>query len=144
MGLAARYPEGGRRREEEPQGKVARSRKYRGDDEHQGDEDVELSRTPGAAAPDPAAYALSPPMFQPLTAYADAAGSSRPSAPVDRPRTPRRARGRHKQVMARMPTALPSLGHATRGGNEHERGPRQRQSRTRAVASTRGSSYRTR
>ena len=46
-------------------GKVARSRKYRGDDEHQGDEDVELSRTPGAAAPDPAAYGLSPPLFQP-------------------------------------------------------------------------------
>ena len=30
----------------------------------------------GAAAPHPAAYGLSPPLFQPLTAYADAAGSS--------------------------------------------------------------------
>ena len=30
----------------------------------------------GVAAPDPAAYGLSPPLFQPLTAYADAAGSS--------------------------------------------------------------------
>ena len=40
------------------------------DDEHQGDEDLENSSVPGAAAPHPAAYGLSPPLFQPLTAYA--------------------------------------------------------------------------
>jgi hypothetical protein len=66
----ARYPEGGRRREDEPPGEGWRVRAKPGDDEHQGDEDLENSSVPGAAAPHPAAYGLSPPLFQPLTAYA--------------------------------------------------------------------------
>jgi hypothetical protein len=49
---------------------VARSRQNRRDAGHQGDERLELSGALGAAAPDPAAYGLSPPLLQPLTAYA--------------------------------------------------------------------------
>ena len=66
----ARYPEGGRRREDEPPRGGWRVRANGGDDEHQGDEDLENSSVPGPAAPHPAAYGLSPPLFQPLTAYA--------------------------------------------------------------------------
>lgn len=45
-----------------------------GDDEHQGDEHLGLSGAVGAAVPDPAAYELSSPLFQPLTAYAARGG----------------------------------------------------------------------
>ena len=41
----------------------------------------------GAAAPDPAAYGLSPPLFQPLTAYA-ARGRIFPAPSAREPRTP--------------------------------------------------------
>ena len=54
------------------------------DDEHQGDEDLENSSVPGAAAPHPAAYGLSPPLFQPLTAYA-ARGRILPAAARENP-----------------------------------------------------------
>ena len=57
-----------------PQGRVARSRQYQGDVEHQGDEHLESG--PGGG---------SPPLFQPLTAYA-ARGRIFP-APVREPRT---------------------------------------------------------
>jgi hypothetical protein len=40
----------------------------------------------GAAAPDPAAYGLSPPLFQPLTAYA-ARGRIFPAPSAGEPRT---------------------------------------------------------
>jgi hypothetical protein len=42
----------------------------------------------GAAAPDPAAYGLSPPLFQPLTAHA-ARGGIFPAPGREGPRTPR-------------------------------------------------------
>jgi hypothetical protein len=69
-----------------PQGKGGAFAPIQGDDEHQGDERLKLSGTLGAAAPDPAAYGLSPPLFQPLTAYA-ARGRIFP-APARGTRTP--------------------------------------------------------
>ena len=62
----ARYPEGGRRREDEPLGEGWRVRANAGDDEHQGDEDRENSPAhPGAAAPHPACMAPVAPLFRP-------------------------------------------------------------------------------
>ena len=70
----ARYPEGGRRREDEPLGEGWRVRANAGDDEPQGDEHLE-NRHAGARAPDPV-YGSGRPAFSPLPSYADAAGSS--------------------------------------------------------------------
>jgi hypothetical protein len=56
----ARYPEGGRRREMNPPGRVA-VRANTEDDEHQGDKHLENSRAPGPAVPDSASIG-SPPL----------------------------------------------------------------------------------
>jgi hypothetical protein len=59
-----------------PQGKGGAFAPNAGDDEHQGDEDLENFPAPGAAAPCPACMAPVAPLFHPLPSYADAAGSS--------------------------------------------------------------------
>ena len=71
------YPEGGRRREDDPPGEGWRVRANAGDDEHQGDEDLENS-PPHSGLPPRAPLCMAPvaPLFHPLPSYADAAGSS--------------------------------------------------------------------
>ncbi len=59
-----------------PRGKGGAYAPIPGDDEHQGDEDPENSRAPGAAAPDPASMGSPPLFFHHPASYADAAGSS--------------------------------------------------------------------
>ena len=62
----ARYPEGGRRREDEPHGEGWRVRADAGDDEHQGDEGLENPHA-GARAPVPPVYGSGRPAFSPPT-----------------------------------------------------------------------------
>jgi hypothetical protein len=55
-----------------PRGRVARSRQYEGDVEHQGDEHPESGPRGGLCPRAPVRMASSAPLFHPLTSYADA------------------------------------------------------------------------
>ena len=59
-----------------PWGKGGAFAPHEGDDEHQGDEDLENFPASGAATPRPACMAPVAPLFHPLPSSADAAGSS--------------------------------------------------------------------
>ena len=61
----ARYPEGGRRREDEPPGEGWRVRANTGDDEHQGDEHLETGPRGGSAPVPPCVWPRRP-AFDPL------------------------------------------------------------------------------
>ena len=73
----ARHPEGGRRREDEPPGEGWRVRANAGDDEHQGEEDLENSPAhPGLPPRTPRRMGCRPRCFNPSLPTRHAAGSS--------------------------------------------------------------------
>ena len=106
----ARYPEGGRRREDEPQGKGRAFAPNAGDESTRAMRTWRTSRTRGCR-PAPRVYGSDRPAFSPLPFYADAAGSSLHQR--GEPRTP-------SWVVHGVPVACP-MRWSTRGHNGYSR-----------------------
>jgi hypothetical protein len=115
----ARYPEGGRRREDEPPGKEWRVRAHAGDDEHQGDEQLENCLHPGLPPRTPRLWARRPcfsTTLRPTRTRQDlpCTSAGEPRTPMDRkpervphtchtPRCPTASHGHSRATARRLP-----------------------------------------